>query len=67
MVTEPSPQRPRLPDDQPGDDDCLADVRRRRNEAADALVDALLQMWVLEQLSRRIVMSRSNEIGGENG
>lgn len=48
------------------ENDPIAEVRRRRHEAADALVDALLQMWVVEQRGRRVLMSRSSEIGGEN-
>ena len=60
MHTQPDPSMA-TPEDDP-----LADVRRRRHEAADALVDALLTMWVLEQRSRQNLRARSGEIGGEN-
>jgi hypothetical protein len=60
MHTQPDPDIA-TPEDEP-----LADARRRRREAADALAETLLVMFVLEQRSRRGSMSRANEIGGEN-
>jgi hypothetical protein len=46
------------------EDELLADVRRRRHEAADALAETLLVMFVLEQRSRR--EPSRDRIRGEN-
>ena len=59
-VTEPDPAIA-TPEDEP-----LADVRRRRHEAADALAETLLVMFVLEQRSRREHRYSPDGIRGEN-
>jgi hypothetical protein len=48
------------------DDESLADVRRRRHEAADALAETLLVMFVLERRSRREQRLSPDRIRGEN-
>jgi len=49
----------------PGDEP-LADVRRRRHEAAEVLAETLFVMFVLEQRSNREHMLSPDRIGGAN-
>jgi hypothetical protein len=60
MHTQPDPAIA-SPEDEP-----LADVRRRRHEAADALAETLFVMFVLEQRSRREQRPPRDRIRGEN-
>ncbi len=60
MHTQPDPSIA-TPEDEP-----LADVRRRRHEAADTLAETLLVMFIHEQRARREQRLSLDQIRGEN-
>jgi hypothetical protein len=45
----------------------LADLRRRRDEAADVLAETLLDMWLRERRAQRAAASGSMRAGNRRG
>jgi hypothetical protein len=48
-------------------DERLADLRRRRAEAADVLAETLLDMWLRERRAQRAAASGSMRAGNRRG
>jgi hypothetical protein len=54
------------PNAKPSADERLADLRRRRAEAADVLAETLLDMWLSERRARRDAALHEPRTGGRS-
>jgi len=62
----PTTPAPSAPDETESADERLADLRRRRAEAADVLAETLLDLWLRERRARREAAVREPREGGRS-